>query len=57
MMFTGPEEYELSLTPTEYTLDRKFCGFACKKNIPKLYDEEIPEESQLIEMVGGPARI
>lgn len=36
-MLTGPERYELSLTPTTYTLDRKFCGFACKKKLPKLY--------------------
>jgi len=36
-MLTGPERYELTLTPSAYTLDRKFCGFACKKKIPKLY--------------------
>ena len=36
-MLTGPERYELALTPTGYTLDRKFCGFACKRKIPKLY--------------------
>ena len=36
MMLTGPERYELALTPTGYRLDRRFCGSACK-NIPKLY--------------------
>jgi len=36
-MLTGPERYDLTLTPTAYTLDRKFCGFACKKKLPKLY--------------------
>lgn len=36
-MLTGPERYDLTLTPTTYKLDRKFCGFACKKKIPKLY--------------------
>jgi hypothetical protein len=36
MMLTGPERYELTLTSTGYTLDRKFCGVACR-NIPKLY--------------------
>jgi hypothetical protein len=36
-MLTGPERYDLTLTPTTYTLDRKFCGFARKKKIPKLY--------------------
>jgi hypothetical protein len=36
-MLAGPERYELTLTPTAYKLDRKFCGFACKKKTPKLY--------------------
>jgi hypothetical protein len=36
-MLTGPEKYDLALTPTTYTLDRKFCGFACKAKLPKLY--------------------
>ncbi len=36
-MLTGPERYDLTLTPTAYSLDRKFCGFTCKKKFPKLY--------------------
>jgi hypothetical protein len=36
-VLTGPEKYELTLTPTSYKLDRKFCGFVCKKKFPKLY--------------------
>ena len=35
-MLTGPERYELSVTPSAYTPDRKFSGYAAKK-IPKLY--------------------
>ena len=36
-MLNGPERYELTLTPSAYALDRKFCGLACKSKIPKLY--------------------
>lgn len=36
-MLIGPDKYDLTLTPTAYKLDRKFCGIACKKKIPKLY--------------------
>jgi hypothetical protein len=35
-MLTGPEKYELTLTPTAYSLERKFSGF-CTGRTPKLY--------------------
>jgi hypothetical protein len=45
-MLTGPERYELTLTPTAYKLDRKFGGFVCKKKTPKLY--VVAVEGQLV---------
>ena len=44
-MLTGPERYELTLTPTTYTVDRKFAGLAIKK-IPKLY--VVAAEGQIV---------
>jgi hypothetical protein len=35
-MLTGPNKYELTLTPSTYKADRKFSGLAIRK-IPKLY--------------------
>jgi hypothetical protein len=35
-MLTGPDKYELSLTPSTYKVGRKFSGLATRK-IPKLY--------------------
>lgn len=36
LMLTGPDKYELTLTPSTYKVDRKFSGLANRK-IPKLY--------------------
>jgi hypothetical protein len=49
-MLTGPERYELTLTPTAYKLDRKFDSFVCKKKFPKLY--VVAVQGQLV-YVGG----
>jgi hypothetical protein len=35
-MLTGPNRYELTLTPSTYKVDRQFSGLATRK-IPKLY--------------------
>src|SRR5882757_5088018 len=35
-MLTGPERYDLTLTPSTYKVNRKFSGLASRK-IPKLY--------------------
>lgn len=35
-MLTGPEKYDLTLTPTAYSLEKKFSG-SCTKKVPKLY--------------------
>jgi hypothetical protein len=35
-MLTGPQKYDLTLTPTSYSPEKKFSG-SCTKKVPKLY--------------------